>query len=208
MDGDTPQAQELAQWLRKLTHGLGQRDLEKRFAYGKTTWGEFLMGRKLIPSWLLEDVVNALVREPRARQSQLRRGGELLRAAEKAALEKTAALEEEKPASGSETQLLIRLDEARKGQLQAQETLLSTTQIIYTLLPWWPPCASGVRCWRKIATASQSGYPQRWPRSNSSWPNPKGDWRTPRPGWSELGANGKKPKQQPWDWTASPCGHR
>ncbi|QHC23329.1 hypothetical protein [Streptomyces sp. GS7] len=108
--------------------------MEKRFAYGKTTWGEFLMGRKLIPSWLLEDVVNGLVREPRARQWQLRRGGELLRAAEKAALEKTAALEEEKPASGSETQLLIRLDEARKGQLQAQETLLSTTQIIYTLL--------------------------------------------------------------------------
>ncbi|MFI1205652.1 hypothetical protein ACH4VR_40580 [Streptomyces sp. NPDC020883] len=133
MDGDTPQAQELATWLRKLTHGLGQRDLEKKFAYGKTTWGEFLMGRKLIPSWLLEDLVNALVREPRARQRQLQRGQELLRAAEKAALEKTV-LKEEEPASGSETQLRIRLDEARQGQLQAQETLLSTTQIIYTLL--------------------------------------------------------------------------
>ncbi|GAA1932622.1 hypothetical protein GCM10009753_77890 [Streptantibioticus ferralitis] len=36
LDGQTPEAQELAGWLRHLTWHLTQRELEERFTYGRT----------------------------------------------------------------------------------------------------------------------------------------------------------------------------
>ncbi|MGK5450466.1 hypothetical protein [Streptomyces radiopugnans] len=133
LDGDTPQAEELAAWLRRLTRGVTLRELENRFPYGRTQWSAFLKGRKLLPSWLLQDLVTALVPDPRLRQQHLRRGQALLQAAEKA-VQARQPLDEAVSSSASSQELQLRLDEARKGQLQAQETLLATTQIIQMLL--------------------------------------------------------------------------
>ncbi|WP_218158329.1 PQQ-binding-like beta-propeller repeat protein [Streptomyces radiopugnans] len=109
------------------------RELESRFPYGRTQWSAFLKGRKLLPSWLLQDLVIALVPDPRLRQQHLWRGQALLQVAEEAA-QARRPLGEAVSSSASSQELQLRLDEARKGQLQAQETLLATTQIIQMLL--------------------------------------------------------------------------
>ncbi|MFD0655254.1 hypothetical protein ACFQ2Y_48945 [Streptomyces malaysiensis subsp. malaysiensis] len=41
VEGDTPQAAELAQWLRERTAGLTVRQLAERFRYGRSQWSEF-----------------------------------------------------------------------------------------------------------------------------------------------------------------------
>ncbi|WP_147983363.1 hypothetical protein OG810_35575 [Streptomyces sp. NBC_01693] len=132
LDGGTPEAEELAQWLRKLTDGLTVRELAERFEYGRTQWTEFRQGRKLIPSWLVDRLVNELVSGLQVRQLQRDRGNELLAAAEKAAGSRQTA-----PvirAGAGAVELELRLDEARKGQLQAQATLLGTNQLVHMLL--------------------------------------------------------------------------
>jgi hypothetical protein len=48
LKGETPQADELAQWLRALTRGVSQRDLAQLLHIGKTLCSEYLNGSKLI----------------------------------------------------------------------------------------------------------------------------------------------------------------
>ncbi|MEU5599188.1 hypothetical protein [Streptomyces sp. NPDC020298] len=135
LDEDTPQAKELAGWLKDLTRGLTLRDLaaDPRLKYGRTTWGEFLKGRKLIPSWLLEDLVKALVRERRAREHHREHGLKLWHAAAETSVGPQGPAAPGPPSS-TVTELQLRLDDARKGQLQAQEALLGLNRLIYMLL--------------------------------------------------------------------------
>jgi stress response protein SCP2 len=132
LSGGTPEAEELAAWLRKLTEGLTVRDLAERFPFGRTQWSDFLRGRKIIPSWLVDDLVKELVKGPQKQQLQRQRGHELHTAAE--AAEVTREAKGSSPVSSSEVELQIRLDLARQGQIEAQKTLLGTTQIVYMLL--------------------------------------------------------------------------
>ncbi|MFJ8982945.1 DUF3710 domain-containing protein [Streptomyces sp. NPDC102282] len=130
--GETPEAEELAEWVSKVTKALTLRDLEDRFEYGRTQWGQFRKGSKVVPGWMVDVLVRELVKNPQNREMQLRLGHRLQKAAEAAAVAREAragAL----PA-GTEGELGIRLDEARKTTIEAQKTLLGATQIIFMLL--------------------------------------------------------------------------
>ncbi|MEV7325257.1 WD40 repeat domain-containing protein [Streptomyces sp. NPDC093970] len=129
MVGGTPEAEELARYLRGLTSERTTRDLAARFGYGRTQWSEFLRGSKLIPSWLLRNVVMDLVDGP-IRDAKLRQGCELLEAAEAAAAKASPT---QRPA-GSQAELELRLDDARKAQIEAQQTLMGTNQLVIMLL--------------------------------------------------------------------------
>lgn len=91
-DGDTPEANELAEWLRARVGGRSLRQLEGLFRSlpgpvtgpGRTHWNELLNGRKLIYPTLLDEIVKKLV-PLREQRIYLKRGHELLRAAQDAA---------------------------------------------------------------------------------------------------------------------------
>lgn len=131
--GDTPEANELAEWLRERVNGLPMRELQKLFAFGRTRWSEFLKGRKLIPLWLLDDVVTKLV-PPREQQLQRGIGHKLLHDAERAAEARRAAASPAAPPSDTPRDYEIRLDDARRGQIKAQETVQSLTHLIYSFI--------------------------------------------------------------------------
>ncbi|MER6641038.1 hypothetical protein ABT285_36630 [Streptomyces microflavus] len=130
--GDTPEARELAQWVFKVTKDLTLRELEERFQYGRTQWGQFRRGDKVLPSWLVDDLVKALVTSPQDQRLHLGLGRELQKAAAAAAVAREA--QSGVMPTGTEGELQIRLDEARKTTIEAQKTLLGATQIIYMLL--------------------------------------------------------------------------
>ncbi|MFJ5658685.1 DUF3710 domain-containing protein [Streptomyces microflavus] len=130
--GDTPEAEELAQWVSKVTKGLTLRELEEQFQYGRTQWGQFRRGDKVLPSWLVDDLVKALITSPQDQRLHLGLGRELQKAAEAAAVAREA--QSGVMPTGTEGELQIRLDEARKTTIEAQKTLLGATQIIYMLL--------------------------------------------------------------------------
>lgn len=91
-DGDTPEANELARWLRIRVGGRSLRQLESLFRSlsgpvpgpGRTQWNELLNGRKLIHPALLDEVVKKLV-PPREQRIHRDHGRALLRAAQDAA---------------------------------------------------------------------------------------------------------------------------
>ncbi|WP_329332673.1 DUF3710 domain-containing protein [Streptomyces sp. NBC_01352] len=114
-----------------MTEALSLRELEERFKYGRTQWGQFRKGSKVLPSWLVDDLVPALVK-PQAQQVQLQLGRRLQKAAEAAAVAREA--QSGSVPMGTEVELQVRLDEARKATIEAQKTLLGTTQVIYMLL--------------------------------------------------------------------------
>ncbi|MFH8470609.1 hypothetical protein [Streptomyces sp. NPDC017991] len=128
LKGLTEQADEFALWLRKITHGVTVRTLEKEFPHGKTSWGRFRDGSRLPPALLVEEVVTRLVREPFMRKRQLEHGLSLLAAAERAAKD----LSEQAASSGTDlpvtrapqqrsevAALALRLDDARVLQFEA-----------------------------------------------------------------------------------------
>ncbi|MER7043075.1 transporter substrate-binding domain-containing protein [Streptomyces microflavus] len=131
--GDTPEANELAEWLRARVNGRTTRQLEGLFSFGRTQWSEFLKGRKLIPLWLLDDVVTKLV-PPREQQLQRGIGHKLLRDAERADEARRAAASPASPPSEAPHEYQIRLDDARQGQIKAQETVQSLTHLIYAFI--------------------------------------------------------------------------
>ncbi|MFJ9059943.1 hypothetical protein [Streptomyces sp. NPDC102409] len=130
--GETPEAEELAEWVSKVTKALTLRDLEDRFEYGRTQWGQFRKGSKVVPGWMVDVLVRELVKNPQNREMQLRLGHRLQKAAEAAAVAREARAGV-LPA-GTEGELGMRLDEARKTTIEAQKTLLGATQIIFMLL--------------------------------------------------------------------------
>ncbi|MCX4657576.1 sulfite exporter TauE/SafE family protein [Streptomyces microflavus] len=115
-----------------MTQGLSLRELDERFEYGRTQWGQFRRGSKILPGWLVESLVKNLVTSPQKQRLELHLGRELQKAAETAAVSREAQ-SGIKP-TGTEGELQIRLDEARKTTIEAQKTLLGATQIIYMLL--------------------------------------------------------------------------
>ncbi|WP_331733822.1 transporter substrate-binding domain-containing protein (plasmid) [Streptomyces atratus] len=130
--GDTPQADELAEWLRARVAGRTLRQLEELFPFGRTQWSEFLKGRKLIPLWLLDSVVAKLV-PPQEQQLHRGLGHELLRAAEEADAARMAAKSPDISGSAPHD-YEMRLDDARQGQIKAQETVQSLTHLIYVFI--------------------------------------------------------------------------
>ncbi|MFF2216988.1 FxSxx-COOH system tetratricopeptide repeat protein [Streptomyces antibioticus] len=132
LSGDTPEADELAQWLRRVTNGWTVRALAGRFPYGRNQWSEFRKGTKLLPGYLLEDVLTVLIKDPRIRQIQLREGMRLLAAAETAARARSAAVAEQP--TGTALELQLRLDDARRGEIAARDALLGTSRLVYMLL--------------------------------------------------------------------------
>ncbi|WP_223065034.1 hypothetical protein, partial [Streptomyces sp. IB201691-2A2] len=118
--------------MRQLTGSLTVRQLEDQFGQGRTQWSEFRLGRKLLPSFLLDPLVTELVRNTELREAKRKEGRKLLHVAEQAALGKRQLPPLKHP--GSAVELQVRLDEARRGQLKAQEALMGTTRIIYGLL--------------------------------------------------------------------------
>ncbi|MER7694343.1 FxSxx-COOH system tetratricopeptide repeat protein [Streptomyces sp. NPDC097610] len=126
------EADELAHWLRGITKGWSVRALAERFPYERNQWAEFRKGAKLIPRYLLEDLVAALIKDPRTRQLQLLKGTELLEAAEAAARARSVAAAE--VPTGTALELQLRLDDARKGEIAAKDALLGTTRLVYMLL--------------------------------------------------------------------------
>lgn len=81
MKGATRAADELARFLVELTAGLTVREMAQRYGGGKTSWGEYRSGTRIIPLGRLNAVVRDLVRDGRGRQDMLRRAGRLHEAA-------------------------------------------------------------------------------------------------------------------------------
>ncbi|MFJ2647694.1 transporter substrate-binding domain-containing protein [Streptomyces sp. NPDC087420] len=136
MEGDTPEAIELAEWLRARVGGRSLRQLEGLFPHPgprRTQWSEFLRGRKLIPSWLLDDIVIKLV-PPQDRQLHRGIGHELRKAAEQADAARLAAESPTAPPDGTAHDFQMRLENARQGQFKARETVQSLTHLIYVFI--------------------------------------------------------------------------
>ncbi|WJY29454.1 hypothetical protein QTO28_00020 [Streptomyces sp. P9-2B-1] len=164
--GETPEAEELAEWVSKVTKALTLRELEERFEYGRTQWGQFRKGSKVVPGWMVDVLVRELVKNPQHREMQLRLGHQLQKAAEAAAVTREAKASV--MPSGTEGELGIRLDEARKTTIEAQKTLLGATQIIFVLLQMVTSLRS--RCEvleREKERAAEQGVSSLW--SSGSW---------------------------------------
>ncbi|MFE5621927.1 hypothetical protein ACFQ8S_07685 [Streptomyces virginiae] len=73
MKGATEAADDLARFLVDLTAGLTVREMAQRYGGGKTSWGEYRSGTRIIPLGRL----NAVVRDGRGREAMLRRAGRL-----------------------------------------------------------------------------------------------------------------------------------
>ncbi|ACZ90473.1 hypothetical protein Aros01_00686 [Streptosporangium roseum] len=71
LKGETEQANALADFLRELTGGATVRQLGERYRTGKTSWGEYRSGVKIIPLHLLERIIHDQVRDPRPRAALL-----------------------------------------------------------------------------------------------------------------------------------------
>ncbi|MFG3547564.1 hypothetical protein [Streptomyces sp. NPDC047725] len=80
--GATAEANALAGFLRELTEGVGVRELAQRYeGVGKTLWGEYRSGARIIPLNRLNAVVKDRYRDARGRQVMLARARELHEAA-------------------------------------------------------------------------------------------------------------------------------
>ncbi|MEW5532081.1 hypothetical protein AB1328_19305, partial [Streptomyces virginiae] len=68
---------DLARFLVDLTAGLTVREMAQRYGGGKTSWGEYRSGARIIPRGRLNAVVRDRVRDGRGREAMLRRAGRL-----------------------------------------------------------------------------------------------------------------------------------
>ncbi|MEV6572899.1 transporter substrate-binding domain-containing protein [Streptomyces sp. NPDC051577] len=122
--GETEQANELARWLRRITNGVGVRQLEADFPYSKSMWTQFRNGSRLVPQELLVQVVNRYLREPAMRQRQLDVGLRLLAEARQSAVpppgEGSGVAHTARPQPlDAVAQAALRLDDARLRQMEA-----------------------------------------------------------------------------------------
>jgi hypothetical protein len=123
----TDEAAALVEFLQELTSGLTVREIVDLVpVYGRTMWAGFLNGSQLIPGYLLEKLVYAVVPEPRLRQWRLERGQELLDEAERAAAGRLPPHEMSLP----ERELRRRLEQAQNGRIDAQQQLLKMTNLV------------------------------------------------------------------------------
>ncbi|MFF8513384.1 hypothetical protein ACF064_35590 [Streptomyces sp. NPDC015492] len=134
LKGDTPEANALATWLRKVTAGVTVSTLQEKFHVSRSSWTALRNGSRLIDP----DLLNAVVTLIPDTQSQLRErvcqeGHRLLQAACEAEKERKSPLPEpRRPLARSrpspEQEFYGRLDDARLKQLEA-ERKLSTSQM-------------------------------------------------------------------------------
>ncbi|MFG2334686.1 hypothetical protein ACGFMM_34505 [Streptomyces sp. NPDC048604] len=75
--GATDAANALAQFLRELTDGMGVREMADRYEGGKTLWGEYRSGARIVPLGRLNAVVKDRVRDARGREAMLARARRL-----------------------------------------------------------------------------------------------------------------------------------
>lgn len=92
LKAQTPQAEELARFLRQLldTHGFTLRALQQAMSYGKSTISSNLDGR-VPPEAFVVDLVQAVVKEPRKQALDLERARRLWRDADKPPTTPTAS---------------------------------------------------------------------------------------------------------------------
>ncbi|MFE5833437.1 hypothetical protein ACFQ8W_24725 [Streptomyces sp. NPDC056508] len=129
LNGRTPQADDLALWVRKVTRQVTARELEKMFPHSKSTWTGLRNGTRLPDAELVDDLVDELIREPRLRESLRKEGHKLRREAEAAEEDLKAGrpLPARVPEKRSETTTaLLRLDDARLQQLEAMRRLAAS----------------------------------------------------------------------------------
>ncbi|MFB7785755.1 transporter substrate-binding domain-containing protein [Streptomyces vinaceus] len=128
LQGETAEANDFARWLRKITNGVGVRQLESDFPYSKSLWTQFRNGSRLIPRELLDQVVSRYLREPAMRQRQLDEGRRLfeeaLRSAARARTGENGSAPAARPRPGdAQAHALLRLDDARLRQIEAMRRL-------------------------------------------------------------------------------------
>ncbi|WP_338498835.1 RICIN domain-containing protein [Streptomyces sp. SJL17-4] len=75
--GGTQAANELARFLREITEGLTVRELAERYGGGKTAWGQYRSGERIIPLGRLNSIVRDRVRDGRGREAMLQRARRL-----------------------------------------------------------------------------------------------------------------------------------
>ncbi|WP_053705320.1 RICIN domain-containing protein [Streptomyces sp. WM6368] len=71
LKGATDEANALARFLRTMTDSLTVRELAERYGGGKTLWGEYRCGARVIPLGRLNTVLRDRVRDPRGRLAML-----------------------------------------------------------------------------------------------------------------------------------------
>ncbi|USQ89894.1 tetratricopeptide repeat protein (plasmid) [Streptomyces phaeoluteigriseus] len=133
LKGETPQADELAQWLRALTRGVSQRDLAQLLHIGKTLCSEYLNGSKLIPEDMIDRLVDACVPDVRLRE-QGRDAGRLRRQRAVEAARGKPSVPPLLQRARTPAELHLRLDDARRGQLAAQEKTFQAERMVGVLL--------------------------------------------------------------------------
>ncbi|MFB4267855.1 hypothetical protein [Nonomuraea sp. GTA35] len=79
--GGTEQANALAEFLLALTSGMTVRELAGRYPVGKTQWGQYRSGQKIIPLELLTRLVEDHTADERTRQARLESAARLHAAA-------------------------------------------------------------------------------------------------------------------------------
>ncbi|MFG2825297.1 ATP-binding protein [Kitasatospora sp. NPDC048365] len=133
MKGETEQANDLARYLRRLTRGVPQRELEERFGTGRTVWGEYLSGAKIIPADKLEALVAGLVPDARVK-AELAHAAGLLRSAEESFGGSASRTTLPLPRPAPPQQLYERLVEAREQQVRAERAFHKSHQMVLILL--------------------------------------------------------------------------
>ncbi|MDN3258091.1 hypothetical protein ACFVMA_18925 [Streptomyces rochei] len=133
LKGETPQANDLAQWLRTLTRGVSQRDLAQLLHIGKTLCSEYLNGSKLIPEDMIGQLVDAYVTDNRLRE-QRKAAGHLRRQRAVEAAQGKPSMPPLSQRARTPTELQLRLDDARRGQLAAQEKTFQAARLVDLLL--------------------------------------------------------------------------
>ncbi|MFA3877772.1 hypothetical protein ABS735_29580 [Streptomyces sp. MMCC 100] len=133
LKGETPQANDLAQWLRTLTRGVSQRDLAQLLHIGKTLCSEYLNGSKLIPEDMIGQLVDAYVTDNRLCE-QRKAAGHLRRQRAVEAAQGKPPMPPLSQRARTPTELQLRLDDARRGQLAAQEKTFQAVRLVDLLL--------------------------------------------------------------------------
>ncbi|MBZ6142528.1 hypothetical protein [Streptomyces olivaceus] len=133
LKGETPQANDLARWLRTLTRGVSQRNLAQLLHIGKTLCSEYLNGSKLIPEDMIGQLVDAYVTDDRLRE-QRKAAGHLRRQRAVEAAQGKPSMPPLSQRASTPTELQLRLDDARRGQLAAQEKTFQAVRLVDLLL--------------------------------------------------------------------------
>ncbi|WP_432589192.1 RICIN domain-containing protein [Streptomyces sp. HD1123-B1] len=122
--GETEHINALARLLGEVTRDLTVRELAERYAGGgKTMWGLYRSGERLVPAHLLEKVINDRVRDEPTRLRLHAEAGRLY-----------ALTEARQPRQPAPTKAAQALADAVRAQRQAEADLAECERLIQTLL--------------------------------------------------------------------------